>query len=161
MTCSNSSADTIVHDDSEGVRSRDCAFTNAIARVTLAIIWMYQGLIPKVLFIETSGEIETMTATGASESFVRPAIYISGSLEAIFGILMLVLWGMRSFYLVNAFLLVALTATVVVIRAEMYIWQFNPTTLNLAMLALSLIGWHSTRHSPQNSTARSQASINS
>lgn len=123
----------------------DRSLTNAVARISLALIWIYQGLIPKMLFVDTSGEIETVTAAGVPSEWARAALLIAGAIEALFGLALLVLWRMRALYLFNIAALVALAATATVARPEVFIWQFNPAALNLAMIALAAVGWVSAR----------------
>jgi len=71
-----------------------------------------------------------------------------GLLEIIFGLAVLATWKRRSVFPAN--ILFMLIATVVVAtRSPAYLSAaFNPVTLNLAAIALSIIGWIAARYVP-------------
>jgi len=114
---------------------------HAIVRVTLALLWIYQGLVPKLLFVERSGEIETVRAMGLFEGRERELLMIAGLGEIAVGMALLLLWRWRWLLLANVFVMALLAVTVAIGRPELYAREFNPATLNLAMAALGLLGW--------------------
>ena len=58
---------------------------NRIIHYSLAFFWIYQGLIPKLLFISLE-EIAVWQWLGLSEAYARLAGQCSGIVEMIFGL---------------------------------------------------------------------------
>jgi hypothetical protein len=50
-------------------------------------------------------------------------------------------WRMRSFFLLNVFAMAAALANVAMMSPSYLAGAFNPVTLNLAMITLSLVGY--------------------
>jgi hypothetical protein len=122
-------------------------FVFATTQLALAAIWMYQGLVPKLLFPD-SGELEILRAAhifGGAEPAILAAIGVG---EIIFGLLFfLPLPGKRLHYL-NILALLILGAGAFLSQPELFIAPFNPVTLTLAMIALSLISLATVDHLP-------------
>ncbi len=121
---------------------RERAAVHAMARWTLAFIWMYQGLVPKLLFPD-SGELAIVRGSGLLSSFPgaeMSAIRLIGVGEIVFGLLLLLLWRSRAVLMLNIGLLAALTLGALLSGAAVFIAPFNPVTLNAAMVALAAIG---------------------
>jgi hypothetical protein len=116
---------------------------HAFARLGIAFIWLWQGLMPKLLF-RSVDEQAMMAAAGLPVSLLP---YI-GICELFFAVAAVALWRWRRFFLVNALaMLVALV--VVALKSPAYlVAAFNPVTLNLAMILLSLIGYLSAADLP-------------
>lgn len=114
---------------------------HAIARITLALIWIYQGCVPKLLFANSSGELETLAALGAVPGHERAGLVAAGVCEIIFGLTMIVLWRMRVLFLVNATAMIVLAAVASLADPRLLTGQFNAATLNVAMFAIAVIGW--------------------
>ncbi len=121
------------------------AAIHAVARIGLAMIWLYQGLVPKMFFATSSGEIDTVIAAGFPAEHARAVLFGAGGVEVLFGLAMLVFWRLRALLLINVVVLVGLAITVVFADPALYVKQFNPLTLNLSMSALALAGWISSR----------------
>jgi uncharacterized membrane protein YphA (DoxX/SURF4 family) len=122
---------------------------HAVARLSLAIIWIWHGLVPKLL----SQHIDerTMLAQAGLPVGLLPWI---GGLEILFGALMLYGWNWRSIFLANIAFIVPVTAAVALNSPAYLTAAFNPVTLNLAMLALSLVGWLSSATLPSSRGCR-------
>lgn len=121
---------------------------HAVARVTIATVWMYQGLVPKLLFPEQSGEIATVGGLGLFPGRERGLLLAVGFGEIAFGVLLLVFWRRRSLLAINAAAMIVLAIVAAASDAQLYLMQFNPATLNLSLIALSLIGWIAARELP-------------
>jgi hypothetical protein len=113
----------------------------AVARTSLAMIWIYQGLIPKLLFRQSSGELDTVRAFGMTASLADPALTLVAFIEIMFGVSLLLLWRVRFLFLINVAALVVLGVVAFTGQPRLFIGQFNPATLNLAMVALGIVGW--------------------
>lgn len=125
--------------------TRERALTYAVCRLTLALVWVYQGVVPKILFMEHSGELETISKAPVPQGWEENVLLFAGAAEVLFGVTMIVLWRWRSLLLLNIIGLAALALSVVWIRVELFHREFNPATLNASMIALATVGWLSSR----------------
>ncbi|MCI0363769.1 MAG: DoxX-like family protein [Phycisphaerales bacterium] len=121
---------------------------HAVARIAVALIWIYQGLVPKLLFMEQSGEIDTMRGFGLSTGHERAWLAVAGTIEFAFGLMFLIWWRARRLFLVNAVVMILLGIAAAVSTPNLFVEQFNPFTLNLAMVALSIVGWVAAKDLP-------------
>ena len=69
------------------------------------------------------------------------ALMFVACIEIIFGASLLLLWHVRSLFLINVAALVVLGVAAFISQPRLFIGQFNPATLNLAMVALGIVGW--------------------
>ena len=109
---------------------------HAVARLSMATIWIWHGLVPKLLYQQI--DERTMLAQAGLPVGLLPWI---GGLEILLGALILYGWSWRSIFLANiAFMVLATVA--VALNSPVYLTAaFNPVTLNFAMIALSIVGW--------------------
>lgn len=117
------------------------SLVHAVCRTSLATVWIYQGVVPKLLFGERSGELDTIRAAGVFAGHERALLNAIGVVEILVGLALLILWRTRSLLLavIVALLLLGFAA----VAAEPALWhrQFNPVTLNISMIALAAVGW--------------------
>ncbi len=114
---------------------------HAIARTSLAFIWIYQGLIPKLVFRQSSGELDTVRGFGLTAGLAGQALTFVACIELLFGASLVLLWRARSLFLINIAALVILGFVAFMSDRRLFIGQFNPATLNSAMIALGVVGW--------------------
>ena len=116
---------------------------HAGARIALAVIWIWHGLIPKLLFHHPD-----------EQNMLRQAhVYVGllpwiGSLEILFGLALLIGWHWRWLFLANILAMVMATAAVTVSSPEYLKAAFNPVTLNLAVVTIALLGWIASANLP-------------
>lgn len=123
--------------------SMSLAIVHAIARTSIAFMWTWHGLVPKLLFRNV--DEQTMLAQAGVPLSLLPWI---GAAEILIGVLFLLAWQRRSLFLANTILMLLAMAAVAA-RSPVYLSAaFNPVTLNLAMVALSIVGWISSRDLP-------------
>jgi hypothetical protein len=109
---------------------------HATARLAIAAVWIWHGLIPKLVYRDV-GE-QTMLAQAGVSLRLLPWI---GGLEILIGLFILYAWQWRAAFAANIALMV-LAAIAVAINSPLYLTAaFNPVSLNLAVVALSIIGW--------------------
>jgi uncharacterized membrane protein len=113
------------------------ALVHTIARTTLAIIWIYQGLVPKLLFPDSGERLLTTRLTGAA--LAPPLLMLAGVLEIVIGLALIVANGSRAVVWLSTIALVALTTAGLVSTPRIAVTPFNAVTLTLAMLALGII----------------------
>jgi hypothetical protein len=112
---------------------------HAIARTIIAIIWLYHGLVPKLIFPSNS-ELALFTNAGFAYDAALVALRLLGIGEILLGLTMLVAWHWRWLFLVNVGLLCLASLGVIVTSPAYLVEAFNSVILNLATLALALIG---------------------
>jgi uncharacterized membrane protein YphA (DoxX/SURF4 family) len=111
--------------------------TLLISRVVLAFSWIYQGIVPKIV-CRSPGELQLLEPVFPVYQVACAFVTYMGYGEILFGILLLVVrkgWV----FLANVLLLVVLLAYVAVVEPDMFTLPFNPLTLNIALIGISVI----------------------
>jgi hypothetical protein len=109
---------------------------HASARVAIALIWLWQGLVPKLLY--NHADERSMMAASHLPAGLVPFVGVAEIAIAAWAILS---WRSRSFFAFNIIAMVAALANVAISSPSYLVAAFNPVTLNLAMIALSAIGY--------------------
>lgn len=104
--------------------------------LSLSFLWGYQGLIPKILFINPD-EIAIWQTFGFSYAQAQLAGQLSGVLECVFALLFLFNSSQYLHYL-SIFSLVFLFALVTFLIPDSLVRAFNPVVMNIAMISLSV-----------------------
>ncbi|MBI3855553.1 MAG: DoxX-like family protein [Planctomycetes bacterium] len=121
-------------------RSPVPARIHAVARVTVALIWFYHGLVPKLL-LHHPDELALLTAGGLAPETAASVVVATGWAEILFAVLLLATWRLRWFMLANVPLM-GMATVVVALNAPRYLGAaFNPVSLNAAVIALSAIAF--------------------
>jgi hypothetical protein len=116
--------------------SQDRALIYLVARGTMAFIWLYHGLVPKLLYHDAI-ELDLLSRIGTPGSRLQAAATVAGLVELIFSFLLVALWR-QSWPLWLTLGLMLFGIPVVAITAPTYLSAaFNPLTLNLAVAALA------------------------
>ena len=109
-----------------------------ISRVAVALVWFYQGLVPK-LMASHSDEMQMLIDAGIAVTAAPTALAIVGSVEVLLGASVLVFFG-RRWPLVATIWLMLLATMAVAVNSPRYLSAaFNPVSLNLLLVAVSLI----------------------
>ena len=116
-----------------------------ISRLSLALIWLYHGLVPKILF-KSEQEI-LMNSTFLPFLGEDFTLIASGILELIYAALLLVFFRSTKLLLPSIVFGVLATIAILIMIPELLQNAFNPFTTNLAVLALSVINWIAIRES--------------
>jgi hypothetical protein len=112
------------------------SLVGSLARWSLGIIWIYQGLVPKVLFPET-GERAIMTSTGVFTGQESVALTLAAAAEIVLGLL--TIWP-RTARRAAIAALVGLPFLFIWALVSAHGWlatPFNVPTLVLAMIVLA------------------------
>ena len=112
------------------------SLVHAVTRLSMATIWIWHGLVPKLLYQQI--DERTMLAQAGLPVGLLPWI---GGLEILLGALILYGWSWRSIFLANIAFMVLATVAVALNSPAYLTAAFNPVTLNFAMIALSIVGW--------------------
>lgn len=119
---------------------------HALARLGLATAWVYQGLVPKLLY-PGSGELAILRNTRLAPGREAQVLRAAGLSEVIMGSAFLGLPRTRALFPLNALLLLGLGAGAVR-TPVLFRMPFNPISLTAAMLALSTVGYVAGRQIP-------------
>jgi uncharacterized membrane protein YphA (DoxX/SURF4 family) len=120
---------------------------HAVARGTVAAVWVYQGLVPKLLGPHPD-ERAMVRQAGVPEESAAAVAQIIGGAEVAFGLVLLFAFRRRWPLTLTVVLMIAATIGVAV-NSPSYLWAaFNPVSLNLAMIALASIGLLARRDLP-------------
>ena len=109
----------------------------AMIHLALAAIWIYQGLIPKLLYPD-SGELEILRGSGLFVGFEPMILLWVGMAEILFGILFLFV-SSRKIHYANVAGLLVLALGAIGSQPEIFIAPFNPISLTIAMVGLSIV----------------------
>lgn len=112
------------------------SLVHATARIAGAAIWIWHGLVPKLLYPNLDEKI-MLAQAGVSLRFL-PWI---GGLEILFGLFLLYAWHWKAAFGANIVLMFAALIAVALDSPSYLKSAFNPVSLNLAVIALSMVGW--------------------
>ncbi|WP_368668702.1 DoxX-like family protein [Sporosarcina sp. 6E9] len=121
-------------------------FSTYMMTYAFAFIWMYQGLIPKIIGMHPA-EL-SMIGNVFSDRHALLVVMIIGLLEVFFGLFWLFYRRKDHLFLVQMILFPLLTITAVISLPETAIHPFNPVTFNLSLIILSVIGFMLSRDVP-------------
>lgn len=134
------------------------AAVHAVARVTLALAFLWHGLVPKLLY-RHADELALLRDSGLSPSAAARMVTIVGVAEVAYGIALLALWRMRALFLPAAVAMVVITPGILVNSPRFIPAAFTPVTLNLCVAVLAAVGWiaagaRPAKHSPAETPRR-------
>jgi uncharacterized membrane protein YphA (DoxX/SURF4 family) len=104
------------------------------ARVALALIWIYEGLVPKVLFV-TQHELELVARSGLSWPTPRAVLGFVAACEVAGGLWLLSGRGTRAAAALCAALVVVVSILCAVVEPAVLYHPFGGLSKNLALLA--------------------------
>lgn len=120
---------------------------HALARAGLACVWLYQGIVPKLLEGHAD-ELALIEEAGIPSTMASLAVQALGWSEVFLGIAMLCWSHQRWHFLLTILLVTLATADVAITSPRFLTAAFNPMSLNVLMATLALIGWISSRDLP-------------
>jgi hypothetical protein len=133
-----------------GVNPRQAArqaLVHGLGTATLAGVWLWHGLVPKLLW-PAEDEMAMLAQAGVAAKQILPLLGGIGALEVLAGLLVLTFSRRRWPFLLTILLMLAATAGVLVTSPQYAFAAFNPITLNLFMIATATIVLLSQRDLP-------------
>lgn len=113
-------------------------FVHVVARLALAAVFAYQGIVPKLL-VPHSDEIAMMDAAGVPTSQIVPALVALGLGELALALALLVAW-LRSWPLWLCLVAMPIaTISVALSSPAFFNAAFNPFSLNVSVAALAAV----------------------
>jgi hypothetical protein len=117
--------------------ARDAALAHALLRGTVAGVWIYQGLVPKLLGPHAD-ELRMLANAGVPAVWQAAAARGLGAFEIALGVVTLLTPRHPFALVVTAALMVLAFLGVVFTSPSFLVAAFNPVSLNAAVLALAL-----------------------
>lgn len=112
---------------------------HALSRMTVAMVWLYQGLIPK-LIAKHADELAMLADAGVPQAVAPAMLAVIGSAEVVLGLIVLAFFQRRWPLVLTLFLMLLATIGVAVNSPRYLAAPFNPVSLNLLLAAVALIG---------------------
>ena len=122
-------------------------FTVLLSSIALGLVWIYQGLIPKLLFTDT-GEIEILKQSGLFTGNEKSVLTFTGWTEILFGLTIFFVHK-KSIHTINIIALLLLSAAAIFSNAIIFTFPFNPFSLNISMIVISMIAILNIRYLPK------------
>jgi len=107
----------------------------------LAALWLFTGLVPKLLFPE-SGELAIMKSAGMGilpDGLERPLLYTLGAAEILLGAMVVFKHRSKLLHIAQIALLIILSAPVLYGDPQLLTLPFGPLPLTMAMMGLCLV----------------------
>jgi hypothetical protein len=108
-----------------------------ICTVALGLVWIYMGIVPKLIFPET-GEMDMMTGSGMFAGYEGTVLKFIGVTETLFGII-LIFVRKKIVHILNIIGLILLAMGAWIGKQEVYVQPFSPFVITVSMVALSLV----------------------
>ena len=111
------------------------AKSSTVARWALVFIFLYHGLVPKLLWVHSS-EV-ALVAAGPTLGFTPELLVrVAGIAEVVWALLLIVFWQARWPLYLSAAALSGLFAGAAVLAPDTLVAAFNPVSLTVGALAL-------------------------
>ena len=120
----------------EPERSRNQTAAHLVSVASVAFVWIYHGIIPKVLFPD-AGELDLFRAVGMSFGHPRLELAALGIAEAAFGFACLRWWRSRWPFVITLVSMPVLILTSLLADGSAFVRPFNPVSLNLSIMAIA------------------------
>jgi uncharacterized membrane protein YphA (DoxX/SURF4 family) len=114
------------------------SLAHLVARLSLAAVWIYQGLVPKLIFRQP-GELAMLRAGGLSDSLARNVCVGMGIVEVAIGLLLIVAWRSRFPVWLTLFAMPLALIAVAIRSPNVLAAPFNAVSLNLSVFALAAV----------------------
>ncbi|MDM5193083.1 DoxX-like family protein [Bacillus hominis] len=105
-----------------------------------AFVWLYQGIVPKIIFAHPE-EVEMLSMLIGSNENSMFALKIIGLLEVFFGVVWILPLPKRKLFLMHIILLLVLTLAAGFTNIISFTEPFNPITLNVLLMGVSIVGY--------------------
>jgi hypothetical protein len=107
-----------------------------VCRSVVAFVWIWHGLVPKLLFRDPA-ELAMLSDAGIASHWL-PLI---GLAEVIFGLIGVFAWRWRGFFLLTALAMIFALVGVALRSPAQLTAAFNPVSLNISVAGVCVGGW--------------------
>lgn len=123
------------------------AVTHAAARIGLAAVFFWHGLVPK-LIARHPDELRLIEESGVPADVAPTLLIAAGVLEVAYAAALVLMWRARWIFPLTAVLLAVLLIPALVADASLITNPFSPVTLTIALLTLCGVGWAACKDLP-------------
>jgi hypothetical protein len=113
---------------------------HAVARLALAVIFIYQGLVPKLIYHHSS-ELAMLADAGLGPVTAGRMLTALGLVEVAVGVVLVMAWRARWPFAVILILMPIALIAVSIAATSALTAAFNPVALNIAVAALAAVAW--------------------
>lgn len=110
-----------------------------VSRLALAFIWLWHGLVPK-LIVRHPDEFIPLTNVGIAPETAEMLVTLAGWGEIAFGVVILIFWKARWPLWLSIGTMIGLLISILFTAPELALGAFTPVTLNVLVIAVALIG---------------------
>lgn len=118
-----------------------------MARMSVAFVWLYQGVFPKLIY-RHADELAMLQGAGIPETMLARVVQLVGWSEVLLGLAMLFWFHQLWPLILTILLMVGATAAVIINSPQFLVAAFNPVSLNALMISLALVGLLTSRDLP-------------
>ncbi|MGG4147092.1 DoxX-like family protein [Paenibacillus algorifonticola] len=118
-----------------------------VSLALLAVLWLYQGIVPKLLYPET-GELAQIHASGLFSGWEQQALVLLGLSEAALAIIFVIFHRFPILYSLQLVLLLLLPAVALANSPELLQASYNPATITIPMIGLCFVAWRTCKGLP-------------
>lgn len=121
-------------------QSKNLFYVYCVANFLIALTWIYHGVVPKLMYMET-GELAMIQTAGIStfKDIEPQMVYAVGIGEILFGLCFLLFGRQRIIHYLSIFGLIGLGIGALISKPDIYTYPFNPATTSFGIIGLSLI----------------------
>jgi hypothetical protein len=109
-----------------------------ISRYSLIFIWLWHGIVPKLIF-QSESELELMRWSDFAAEHAVLITNLAGVAEIIFAAIMFICWRHKWPMFISIAMMVGMLVGTMMIKPTLATQAFNPVSLNIAVIGLSLI----------------------
>jgi hypothetical protein len=132
------------------------ALIHYVSVMIMVLLWLYEGIVPKLLFPQ-AGELFLLQQLGWFEGRELLTVHLIGIAEMAIALLTAFFHRKKGLYSAQIAMLLALTLPALFYNPQLLMSPFNPLTLAIPMIGLSLTARWSTRYLPQASRCKRQS----
>lgn len=115
-------------------------FSTYLMTILFAFIWMYQGLVPKIIGMHVEERAMVGSVLLVSEKGITTSVLLIGIAEVLLGISWLFYRNKKHLFTFQLILFPLLTIAAIIAVPATAVHPFNPVTFNLSLIVLSIIG---------------------
>ena len=129
-------------------------FINWFITFFFCFIWIYHGLIPKLIYMHSEEILMVKSFVSHSDYVAYWMVIMIGIIEVIFGLFWLLYKNKRNLFILQIIIFPLLTIMAVIAQPSSLIHPFNPLTYNLSLLFISITGFFISKDLPSASTCK-------
>ena len=115
-------------------------FSTYLMTLLFAFIWIYQGIVPKIIGMHIEERAMVGSVFALSENGITTSVMLIGIAEVLFGLIWLFYRNKKHLFTLQLILFPLLTIAAIIAVPGTAIHPFNPVTFNFSLIVLSMMG---------------------